>query len=495
MDLLRFLAMLPVRLLRGLGWLLGFVLRPLFGNIAWSAPAWVPATGRAARQHPLKFTGTIAGALLLVAAGWFGWHWWQNRPRAAEPNRITIEVAAPAVTDYSDVRPEIHALELRFSGSAARIESLGKPVTEGIALEPRQAGQWKWQDDRTLVFTPATDWPVGRKFDVRFDKAKVFAPHVLLADDEATFNTAPFTARVTNGEFYQDPQDPTRRKTIIQLAFNYPVDPAELEKRIALDLRERGEKHGDDLKFSVTYDDHHLNAFVHSMPLQLPRDDGAVGMKVADGVRSSRGGDGTEKALETSVRVPGLYSLKITDMEATLVDNDRFEPEQVVTMAFANAVSDTDLGKHVHAWIVPANAEVSGASQVSETALRTWPSARASVVPTENDWSETQSFRFHAQPGDRLYVRVDKGMTSFGGYVMPKSYAEILPVPEYPRLLRFMSDGALLSLSGDHRVSVVSRNMPGLRVEVGRVLPDQLQHLVTLGSGPYAKPDLYGIGE
>jgi uncharacterized protein YfaS (alpha-2-macroglobulin family) len=495
MDLLRFLAMLPVRLLRGLGWLLALVLRPLFGNVAWSAPAWVPVTGKVARQHPLKFTGSIAGVLVLVAAGWFGWHWWENRPKAPEPNRITFEVSAPAVTDYDATPPTIQPLVIRFSGSAARIESLGKPVTDGIALEPRQPGQWKWTDDRTLVFTPSGDWPVGRKFDVRFDKAKAFAPQALLADDQATFNTQPFTARVVSGEFYQDPQDPTRRKTIIGLAFNYPVDAADLEKRIALDMREHDQKHGSDLKFSVTYDEHRLKAFVHSMPLQLPRDDGSVGMKLADGVRSSRGGDGTEKAVETTVRVPGLYSLKIDEMQATLVDNDRYEPEQVVTMQFASAVSDTDLGKHVHAWIVPKDPKIYGASQVSGADLRHWPAVKVDVVPTENDWSETQSFRFHAQPGDRLYVRVDKGMTSFGGYVMPKPYAEMLPVPEYPRLLRFMSDGALLSLSGDHRVSVVSRNMPGMRVEVGRVLPEQLQHLVSLSSGTYAKPELYGIGE
>lgn len=493
MDLLRFLAMLPVRLVRGLGWLLAFLLRPIFGNVAWSAPAWVPATGRAARRSPLKFTGTIAGVLLLVAAGWFGWHWWENRPRPVEPNRVTFEVHAPTVTDYTGTTADIHPLVIQFSASAARIEALGKPVTDGIAMDPRLGGQWKWTDDRTLVFTPAADWPVGRKVDIRFDKAKVFAPQILLADDHATFETAPFTARVVNGEFYQDPQDPTRKKTIIQLAFNYPVDAAELEKRVALDLRDHDQKRGSDLKFSVTYDEHRLNAFVHSMPLQLPRDDGSVGMKLADGVRSSRGGEGTEKALETSVRVPGLYSLKIDDMQATLVDNARFEPEQVVTMTFGGAVSDTELGKRLHAWIIPKDAKAYGASSVSEADLRTFTAIKPEVVPTENDWSETQSFRFHAQPGDRLYVRIDKGMASFGGYVMPKSYTEILPVPDYPRLLRFMSDGSLLSLSGDRRVSIVSRNMPGLRVQVGRVLPDQLQHLVSLNNGTFAKPEMYGI--
>src|SRR6201991_3885061 len=227
MDLLRFIASLPVRLVRGLPWLLAMPLPPIFGNMSWPAPAGVPATGRAARQHPLKFIGTIAGVLILAAAGWFGWHWWENRPKPAEPNRITFEAPAPDISDYDHVRVTIHPLTVMFSASAAKLESLGKPVTDGIAMDPKLAGQWTWENDRTLKFVPAADWPVGRKIEVRFDKAKVFAPHVLLADDHFDVATAPFTARVVNGEFYQDPQDPTKKKTIVQLCFNYPVDARE----------------------------------------------------------------------------------------------------------------------------------------------------------------------------------------------------------------------------------------------------------------------------
>ncbi len=494
MDLLRFIVSLPLRFVRALFRLLGRVTRPIFGDMAWSAPAWVPATGRAARSHPLKFVGGIAAVLLLAAAGWFGWHWWQNRPRAAEPNRITFEAPAPEITDYTQVPVTIHPLTVTFSGSAARLESLGKPVTDGIAMDPKLPGQWTWENDRVLRFVPANDWPVGRRIEVRFDKAKVFAPQALLADDHFTVETAPFTARVVNGEFYQDPQDPTRKKTIVQLGFNYPVDAAELEKRLALDLRNGNEKRGSALKYTVTYDERRLNAFVHSQPLQLPRDDGSVGLRLDDGVRSSRGGDGTEKPLETSVRVPGLYSLKLEEMTPTLVDNERFEPEQVVALNFGGPVSDAELAKKLHVWALPMDDDKhASVDTIGEDDLRSFTALKPEVVPTENDWSETQSFRFHAQPGQRIYVRVDKGMTSFGGYVMPKARAELLVVPDYPRLLRFMADGSLLSLSGDRRISVVSRNMPGMRVEVGRVLPDQLQHLVSLNSGTYTKPEMYGF--
>ncbi|NII55493.1 alpha-2-macroglobulin [Luteibacter sp. SG786] len=494
MDLLRFIALLPLRLVRGLFRALAWALRPLFGNVSWSAPAWVPATGRAARSHPLKFTATVAGALLLAGACWFGWHWWQNRPRPAEPERITFEAPAPQITDYANTPITIHPLVVTFSASAARLESLGKPVTDGIAMDPKLPGQWAWENDRVLRFTPAGDWPVGRKVSVRFDKAKVFAPQALLADDQFAFETAPFTARVVNGEFYQDPQDPTRKKTIVQLGFNYPVDSAQLEKRLSLELRNGNEKRGSDLKFTVTYDEQRLNAFVHSQPLQLPRDDGSVALKLDDGVRSSRGGDGTEKELETSVRVPGLYSLKLDEVSATLVDNERFEPEQVVVMQFGGPVSDAELAKKLQVWALPMDDHKHyGVDAIGDADLRDFTRLKPEIVPTENDWSETQSFRYHAQPGQRIYVRVDKGMTSFGGYVMPKARADLLTVPDYPKLLRFMADGSLLSLSGDHRVSVVSRNMPGMRIEVGRVLPDQLQHLVSLNSGTYTKPEMYSF--
>src|ERR1700754_4056728 len=421
MDLLRYIALLPVRLLRGLFWLLGRLLKPVFGNMAWSAPAWVPATGRAARSHPLKFTGSIAAVLVLAAAGWFGWHWWQNLPKPVEPNRIRFQAPAPENSDYENGPVVIHPLTVTFSASAARLESLGKPVTDGIAMDPKLPGQWSWENDRTLKFTPANDWPVGRRIDVRFDKAKVFAPQILLAEDHFTVATAPFTARVVNGEFYQDPQDPTKKKTIVQLGFNYPVDAAQLEKRLALDLRNLNEKRGAELKFSVTYDEHHLNAFVHSQPLQLPRDDGSVGLKLDDGVRSSRGGEGTDKALETAVRVPGLYSLTLDEVSPTLVDNARFEPEQVVVMTFGGPVSDAELAKHLRAWVIPKdNQHAWSASEISESDLRSFTPLKPEVVPTENDWSAAQSFRYHAEPGQRIYVRVDKGMTSFGGYVMAR---------------------------------------------------------------------------
>ena len=505
MDLLRFLASLPLRLLRGIVAVIALLLRPIFGQMSWSAPTWMPATGGWVRRRPLHAAGVLVSVLVVAAAGWFGWQWYKNRPQPVEPTRITLSLSAPAITDYTQPTLAINPLMITFSGSAAPIEQVGKPVTAGIAMQPAMKGQWTWVDDRTLRFAPAEDWPVGKHFEVRFDVPKAFAPHVLMADDHVEFDTAAFQAKFENGEFYQDPQDATAKKTIQPVTFNYPVDTADFEKRIAVGLVQPG---GDaDLKFTVTYDQSKLHAWIHSQPLSLPRDESVVTYRVKKGVRSVRGGDATGETLDTKVRVPGLYSLAITGIEPTLVDNEKYEPEQVMLVNISGAVHDSDLGGLVKAWVLPSSGprDAQGSDdapydwsvgEVGESTLRQSQPLKLELVPTENDVEPVQSFKFHAAPGQRIYVHVDKGLKSFGGYILGKPYASVVTVPNYPKLLRFMADGSLLSMSGSKRISVVSRNLPGMRVEIGRVLPDQIQHLVSLNQGTYARPELsYAFSE
>jgi hypothetical protein len=507
MDLLRFLLLLPVRLVRGLLRGLGWLLAPVLGRMSWSAPAWMPATASLVRRRPLACAGSALAALLLAAAAAFGWQWYQNRPRPVEPERVTFKVQPPSITDYTAEKIAYSPLSVRFSGSAAPIEQVGKPAGAGIVMQPTARGEWRWQDDRTLVFQPLEDWPVGQHFKVTFDPARAFAPQVKVDTDRFEFDTQPFTVKLGPGEFYQDPQDATAKKIIQPVDFNYPVDPTQFERRITLGLLDRAGREAAPLKFTVTYDAYKLHAWVHSQPLALPRDDGAVRLALDRGVRSLRGGEAFAQALETRVRVPGLYSLRIESLDPTLVDNDKYEPEQVLVMALSGTVRDRELAAGVRAWVLPRRkAGVKQAqddppygwdvSEVSEAVLRQSAPLALEVVPTEDEFAAQQSFKYHAEPGQVLYVRVEPGLKSFGGYVLGRVQTFTSTVPDYPKLLRFMADGSLLSLSGSKRVSIVSRNVPGMRLTIGRVLPDQLQHLVAFNQGNYSHPQLgYPFGE
>jgi uncharacterized protein YfaS (alpha-2-macroglobulin family) len=499
MDLLRFLLLLPMRLLRALGHGLGWLLRPVIGNVSWSAPGWMHVVSR----HRQQALTTALVVVVVAAGGWYGWQWYKNRPHPLEPTRITWQVHEPSETDYTKQPIVIDGLQVTFSASAAPIELVGKPVTAGISMQPAVKGLWTWSDDRTLHFTPAADWPVGQHYTVQFDTAKAFAPHVLMADDHFEFTTVAFRATLGKGEFYQDPQDATAKKIIQAVDFNYPVDPVRFEKSVALALVNRDGKNGPALLFTVTYDQYKLHAWVHSQPLDLPRDDGLVAVKIDTGVCSSRGGDCTAQPLQTTVRIPGLYSLTIDAISPTLVDNDKYEPEQVLVVTVGGAVRDNELTGLIHAWILPARKPGEdasddatpydwGDSEVSENVLHQSQPLKLDAVPTETEYQALQSFKFHALPGQRIYVRIEKGLKSFGGYLLGKPTTQVVIVPDYPKLLRFVADGSLLSLSGSKRISVVSRNMPGMHLEVGRVLPDQLQHLVSLNEGNFSHPQLSG---
>jgi uncharacterized protein YfaS (alpha-2-macroglobulin family) len=518
MDLLRFLALLPLKLAGVIKTLTkslfqfvatgaGPALRAAFGNVSfsWSQPEWMKALAAHIRRKPRHYAGGALGTLAAIGVAWGGWAWYQSLPRPPEPERITFQAPAPAITDYAPAdgvhKVIIHPLDVKFSASAAPIELVGKTVTKGITMTPALKGAWRWTDDRTLHFVPAQDWPVGAHVAVEFNVRQAFAPHVLMADDQFTFDMPAFKMSPGSGEFYQDPANPAAKKTIMRLDFNYPVDPAELEKRIGLVLKGRDGKGTDQIKFTVTYDSAKIKAFVHSQPLALPRDNDAVKMTAAHGVRSARGGDATPDPLIMETKVPGLYSLAVSGLNPTLVNNDKYEPEQVLIVTASDAVRGSDLAGTVKAWILPKrNPKVHQAetdrpdgwdmSEVSEDVLRQSQPLKLELLPTEKEFSEVQSFKYNADPYQRIYIRVPAGLKSFGGYILGKNDVRIFSVPDYPTLLRFMADGSLLSLSGDKHISVVSRNLPGMKLEVGRVLPDQLQHLVSLNNGTYAHPDL-----
>jgi hypothetical protein len=513
LDLLRFLKTLPARMAQLAGRffaILGAALRPVFGSLSWSQPPWIGNSAAELRRRPREYGGGALAVVVLAIAGWAGWQWYLHRPHPPEPPRITFAAHGPAVTDYEkpDGTPTvvIHPVEVKFSASAAPIELVGKPVTRGVAMDPGLKGEWKWTDDRTLRFTPAADWPVGAQVSVQFDVKQAFAPHVLMADDHLSFNVPVFAVTAGKGEFYQDPQRPTAKKTIMPLSFNYPVDPAQLEKRLSLALRGRDGKYAKPLKFTVAYDAAKLQAWVHSQPLELPRDDDTVMLTVATGVRSVRGGDGTSAPVHISVRVPGLYSLKLTDVKPTLVDNDKYEPEQVLVMNLTDAVRSADLAAVTKAWVLPKRKPGAkqpddappyewDAGEVSEDVLHHSQPLKLAPVPTEQEYAQLQSFKYHAEPGQRVYVRFEPGLKSFGGYILGKADARTFTVPDYPKLLRFMADGSLLSMRGDRRISVVARNLPGMKLEIGRVLPEQLQHLVSFNDGTFSKPEFSGFSE
>ena len=521
MDILRFIALLPLKIICFLRLIistffhgLNFIFTPVIGKVNWQQPTWakelsgnIKNLDNWAEDNSYKASGAIFAAILLLGGGIFFYNWHVNHPGipSEQPDFVTFELTAPYVRDYSDPNSKPNPLFLNFSNSAAPIEFSGKNITAGIRISPNIEGEWKWQDDRQIIFTPKTDWLPGEKYTIHFVPKKLFAPQVLVKENKASFEMTPLSAQFTNSYFYADPVDASLKRAITELNFNYPLDTDKFEKLVSLSLKEPGRKEASH-KFNVTYDENKLKAVIQSEPLDMPEKTSEVTVKVAKGIGSSVGGKKTQAELESKVSIPSLYSLDVSSVNATIIDNKNNEPEQVLIVETNFQVKDSSMNKAVTAFVLPPRVldeatgkyNWNGLEDISETILKQATPLKLDPIPTEEEFTTLNSYKFQAKPGDNLYVKVDNDLVSFSGYKMLKSNYSLVQVPEFPSMLNFVSEGSLLSLSGDHRLTVVSRNVPGVKLKIKRVLPNQIQHLVSLNRyGSYTNPDLetYRFGE
>jgi hypothetical protein len=473
----------------------------LFGTLQWQAPAWWrwiaerlrKAAAYAATHRAAGLAAVVAGAGLVVAT-WFGWQWYRSLP---VPHTVDYTVEAPAVTSYEKTPVVVSPLRVRFAESVAPLANIGKPVTTGVSIKPALAGAWQWADDRTLEFMPAGDWPAGGAFSVNFARKQFFNSGVLLANYDADFSSAAFSAQISAAEFYQDPEDGTLKKLVATVDFSHPVDEARL--RSAIEIRP-----GAGLQFrdpaappwTLTLDKTRLHAYVHSAPLAVPLESVPLKLFIAKGLRAADGGNGTEADLEQDVTVPGRYQLTFTEATMSYVGNERGEPEQVLMFDGQFPVIDDGIRTHVQAWVLPEktkdNSRYWSTDAVSEEVLKQAEPLTLQQIPGAERLNSHHSFRFRAPVHRFVYIMVTPNVEAIGGYLSKTAQVSAFQVDDYPQALKLMGSGALLSLNGDRKLGFMAQGLPGVKVEIARLLPNQLQHLVDLNSGSFAEPDLFG---
>ncbi len=484
------------------------VARMLLGS--WSAPAWMHALGRAGGRtasaiaaKPLHATAIVALIAATTAGGVYGYRWYQARPKPVE---ATISVTDPSRTEIENER-EPNPLTVAFSQSVAPLGMADKEVTQGIRIEPTLAGAWRWKNDQTLEFRPKEDWPVGAQYSVKLDK-EVVAPQVVLSDTRFKFSAAPFKAAVERAQFYQEPTNPALKKAIFELRFSHPVNGPDLEKRISLQLA--GQSEGmwglgrETTRFTVSYDKLKLHAYIHSEPLPMPQEDSAIAFKLAKGAVAERGGAAFDGELSQSVRVPGLASLAVRELSAGIAQNAKNEPEQILTVTLSASTYEKDIKGAISAWVLPLNHPKqeakktsypyswSNPAEITEEILKTSTKLDLDLAPGEREHAEFHALRYSAPIGRYVYVQVERGLKSFGGYTLAKRAQTIAQVPPFPSQLNIVGQGALVSMSGDKKVALLVRDLPGVKMEISRVLPAQLQHIVSQSGGDFSNPQWSG---
>jgi len=419
---------------------------------------------------------------------------------------ITISGTPPGLTRIEDA-PRPDPLQIFFSGSAAPLNAVGKVVEKGVALAPSLPGEWRWINDRTLRFTPKADWGVGQSYTVWLDQS-YFPEQVKLGLYSYSFKTPPFQAELVSYSFYQDPADPAMKKVVATVRFTHPVDKASFEKRIT--MRRSDQKSGflgfgaESWPFTVSYDKYRGEAYIHSKPMSIPEKDMSMLLTIDSGYRAERGGPATGQKFERTAVIPGKFTfLRIASEDLTLVRNERYEPQQVFVINTTTGVQETEIVKSLSVYMLPQDLPpIQGQSgeknynwsyfspvKIGPEVLTVSERVKLTPLPRDQEFTTLHAFSYIAPSGRYFYVKMNKGMQAFGGYILAADHEAILRVPDMPRELGFMHNGSVLSLSGEKKLSVFARDLDAVRYDIGRVLPDQINHLMSQTSGDITNPE------
>lgn len=480
--------------------LLGTILSPFIGRVSWSAPPWLAHSGSAIRRHP----AITLLLLVIAAAGSGGYLYYQQLPKPLQYKGV---VDAPGISTVVDEELRIDSLRIGFNydreamrevpenlgePSVASLELMGKPLTQGISLEPALAGEWRWQDDRTLLFTPQEDWPAEQEYTVSLSPL-LFREGIRLADERLRFTTPAFSARLESIEFYQDPVERTTRRVVATLAFSHAVDQESLKEKLSLAMRPSGagiEVEPLRYDFSLSFDKHRRKAYLQSVPISLPEKSNVMKLLLAEGVKSTPGKGRTKGEVAGEVRIPDLYSFfRVESTTVQIVRNQEDEPEQIVSIGLTDAVQAQSLLDATALYLLPERRSGwRGPREVTEEVLRSAERIAWEAIPNERDAEQRYNLRIDVPANRSLYLKVRGGLESINRFRMAGDYDAVLRVPGYPQELKITNEGSVLALSGEHKLGLLSRNLQAVRVNVGRVLPGQINHLVSQTGGDISNP-------
>jgi uncharacterized protein YfaS (alpha-2-macroglobulin family) len=473
--------------------------------------SWAGAHRLLSALLSVVFIGSVGGGAWL-------YQWYSHLP---PPRTVAVTVHdLPATPLEKVLHPPV--LCVRFGESAAPLKLIGKKVDSGVTIDPPVDGYWKWTTDRELYFFPAGDWPADTRYRITLDRDAV-ARQVRLARYWFEVRSPEFRASIQKLEFYQDPKDPTMKKVVCTVEFTHGVAPGEVEKNLSLAMLGDSQVFPKGVpQFSVDLGLHNRLAYIHTSRLDLPQREDFMKLILGKNLHTTQGGASLKGDLVDKVRIPNKFCFfKVDSTEGTIVRKADGEPEQFILIKTSAETSSEEVAKGLEIYLLPHNKKVDAdtdadsdesakadsddddnedapgdvapewksPSEVDQDTLATAIRVPFTLVPSRTETSKVHTFKIQVAKTGCLYVRVKKGTKAAGDFELSDDYNAVTPIPSPPVEISIEGTGGVLALSGERKVSIVSRGVEQIEYTISRVPADQINHLVSQTTGDFQNPD------
>ena len=147
------------------------MLNKIFGHFSWNSPQWIKQLQHKAKENPKQFISRAFFSLVFLIAAIGIYQWYQSLPK---PERIIAKITLPKLTPpEATLIPDVLTIDfgISYNGafnsrSVAPLNLVGKEISKDIAINPPIPGQWRWDSDSRLVFTPESDWPAEQSYQI-----------------------------------------------------------------------------------------------------------------------------------------------------------------------------------------------------------------------------------------------------------------------------------------------------------------------------------------
>lgn len=410
--------------------------------------------------------------------------------------KVSYYLSEPYTEEYTDYPS---SLVLNFNGSAARIDEVGKAPSGQISLDPPIAGEWRWASDTELVFEPSENWKLNTKYKINYT-AQVFADNINVSGDQ-TFITEKLTASLYDAEFYVDPIDPNNKRVTCTLYTSHPMKKEDVDKAFSMTLTIGEGKKAVTQNYSYTtkFNKEGTRAYLVSENIPMPPKTSSMEIKLKSNAAIHAANQDTTASFNYDsryVEIPGMSDyVRINDISHTLVKNDSNNYDQVLHISTKGQISSEELAKHLQIYLLPKDRPAEqgwraatdyswySTDEVTDLVLSKSSKIDFEIIPTEENVSTLNSFKFKAPAGKALYVKLTGNILFHGGYKLTEDTETVIYSKRYPKELGILSEGTILSLSGSKKMAMYSRGVKTVYYSLSRIMPKDVNHLVSMSNG------------
>lgn len=381
-------------------------------------------------------------------------------------SELTFYIDKPA---SSDIKSDKSYFKIIFSSDdskrAAKKEFIEQNVNKYVTISPKINGNWVFKGGNYLVFMPESEWKPDTEYKVTINK-EIINSEYNLRKSETSFKTEMFTGKIDSTQINIDNNN--NRYYNIEVVFNYKVNGKEFAKNSSLTLN------GKELDFKATVDDTGYVGTIKSNAFELLDKEQKIEYKLSK-LKSADGNAEIAYELQDNFVVPlssQRFSVKGTSI--SVVFDEKGNPNHVLTIKFTDTVNGKYVKDAVKLELLPKDIS-------KETKPEDMEKVDLTYIESGNVVDLVHSFRINkkiTEPRSFICNVFNKNLKSSTGYRLSSSESSMIDVKPLPATLSILQKGSLMSLKSDKILTFETRGLQWLDTEVGKVLPEQIQHII-----------------